>query len=383
MSILARFPDAMRSPLVGLLLALLPAADGLAASGRLSSVRGAPPVLCRAPCARACASASASPGAGDGTDGDESLLKQAGSAASAVYAFSRPHTVRGTLLACATGVGKALIESPEQLALLPALLPRSMLGVLALVLGNLFIVGINQIYDVEIDLVNKPFLPIAAGVMSPAFAWAVVVASGAYGGATEAQVTVVVLRWSWLCGSPWLLHPSPYPWAVGSYSLERRAQMSISRHPGRVHRLLSQAAFTGCVHRPRSQAAHEEARTTGVHVSGTEYSLFSIHGRSTGLNIIPPRLSTYPQTRAVDTLIAPPTAPAAPRTFGLPAHLVRCRRGDLDPPPTSSPMPPAPRTFELPAHLVRCCRGDIHPPPTSSRMPPAPFLSQQLWAAFP
>lgn len=170
----------MRSHRLVLLLALLPAAEGLAASGRLSTIRG-PPALRRAPCARACAAASASPGAGDGTGGHGgSLLKQAGGAASAVYAFSRPHTVRGTLLACATGVGKALIESPDQLALLPALLPRAMLGVLALVLGNLFIVGINQIYDVEIDLVNKPFLPIAAGVMSPAFAWAVVVASGAY-----------------------------------------------------------------------------------------------------------------------------------------------------------------------------------------------------------
>ena len=44
------------------------------------------------------------------------------------------------------------------------------LGVLALLLGNLFIVGINQIYDVEIDTVNKPFLPIAAGELSPATA---------------------------------------------------------------------------------------------------------------------------------------------------------------------------------------------------------------------
>ncbi len=38
-----------------------------------------------------------------------------------------------------------------------------MLGVLALVCGNGYIVGINQIYDVDIDTVNKPFLPIAAG----------------------------------------------------------------------------------------------------------------------------------------------------------------------------------------------------------------------------
>lgn len=100
-------------------------------------------------------------------------------AAGAVYRFSRPHTIRGTLLACFTGVSRALIESPEFVAMLPALLPRAMLGLLALLLGNLFIVGINQIYDVEIDVVNKPYLPIAAGRMSPKVAWAIVLGSGA------------------------------------------------------------------------------------------------------------------------------------------------------------------------------------------------------------
>jgi len=43
------------------------------------------------------------------------------------------------------------------------LLPRALLGVLALLCGNGFIVGINQVYDVDIDAVNKPFLPVAAG----------------------------------------------------------------------------------------------------------------------------------------------------------------------------------------------------------------------------
>ena len=43
------------------------------------------------------------------------------------------------------------------------LLPRALLGVLALVCGNGYIVGINQIYDVSVDSVNKPYLPIAAG----------------------------------------------------------------------------------------------------------------------------------------------------------------------------------------------------------------------------
>lgn len=47
------------------------------------------------------------------------------------------------------------------------LLPRALLGLLALLCGNGYIVGINQIYDVDIDVVNKPFLPVAAGELSP------------------------------------------------------------------------------------------------------------------------------------------------------------------------------------------------------------------------
>lgn len=43
------------------------------------------------------------------------------------------------------------------------LLPRALMGLVALLCGNGYIVGINQIYDVDIDAVNKPFLPVAAG----------------------------------------------------------------------------------------------------------------------------------------------------------------------------------------------------------------------------
>ena len=110
------------------------------------------------------------------SDAPESGLR---SAADSIYRFSRPHTIRGTLLACFTGVARALIESPAFLILLPALMPRALLGVLALLLGNLFIVGINQIYDVDIDVVNKPYLPIAAGRLSPKAAWGIVLGSGA------------------------------------------------------------------------------------------------------------------------------------------------------------------------------------------------------------
>jgi homogentisate solanesyltransferase len=52
---------------------------------------------------------------------------------------------------------------------------------LALLLGNAFIVGINQIFDEDIDKLNKPFLPVASGEMSKKFAWTTVLLSGLMG----------------------------------------------------------------------------------------------------------------------------------------------------------------------------------------------------------
>lgn len=52
-----------------------------------------------------------------------------------------------------------------------SLLPTAICGVIALLCGNGFIVGINQIYDVSIDVINKPFLPVAAKELSVKQAW--------------------------------------------------------------------------------------------------------------------------------------------------------------------------------------------------------------------
>merc|ERR1719510_2910526 len=61
------------------------------------------------------------------------------------------------------------------------LLPKTLLGVLALLCGNGFIVGINQIYDVSIDLISKPFLPVAAQELSIWQAWTLVTAMAVCG----------------------------------------------------------------------------------------------------------------------------------------------------------------------------------------------------------
>eukprot|EP00934_Nitzschia_sp_Nitz4_P000812 Nitzschia sp. Nitz4//scaffold4_size323378//38693//40139//NITZ4_000621-RA/size323378-snap-gene-0.401-mRNA-1//1//CDS//3329553282//812//frame0 len=102
----------------------------------------------------------------------------------ALHKFSRPHTIRGTLLACWAGTTRALLDTHVPWTELPSLsrlIPRALLGVIALLLGNVFIVGINQIYDESIDEVNKPFLPLASKEMSRPMAWLVTVSSGVIG----------------------------------------------------------------------------------------------------------------------------------------------------------------------------------------------------------
>ena len=101
----------------------------------------------------------------------------------ALYKFTRPHTIRGTILASIAGTVRALVDTPGAIANARwgYMLPRAFIGMLALLLGNAFIVGINQIYDEDIDKMNKPFLPVANGEMSKRFAWVAVVASGIIG----------------------------------------------------------------------------------------------------------------------------------------------------------------------------------------------------------
>ena len=94
----------------------------------------------------------------------------------AVWKFSRPHTIIGTglsvlalyLITMATTNSQVTLESIEQL--LGALL--------SCWCGNVYIVGLNQLEDVEIDQINKPHLPIAAGEFSRRQAQFIVVVTG-------------------------------------------------------------------------------------------------------------------------------------------------------------------------------------------------------------
>lgn len=84
------------------------------------------------------------------------------------WRFSRPHTMIGTALSV---VGLYLIAVAE----LPGAGLDNLLWVLVAGAGvNVAIVGLNQLTDVEIDRINKPHLPLAAGLLSARAAWAIV-----------------------------------------------------------------------------------------------------------------------------------------------------------------------------------------------------------------
>ncbi|WRH65360.1 MAG: homogentisate phytyltransferase [Planktothrix sp. GU0601_MAG3] len=81
------------------------------------------------------------------------------------WKFSRPHTIIGTTLSV---LGMYLIALSE-LREFPGF-DFSLLALfwswLACICGNIYIVGLNQLEDIEIDQVNKPNLPLASGEYS-------------------------------------------------------------------------------------------------------------------------------------------------------------------------------------------------------------------------
>ncbi|GAU23344.1 hypothetical protein TSUD_333910 [Trifolium subterraneum] len=92
----------------------------------------------------------------------------------AFYRFSRPHTVIGTALSI---ISVSLLAVDK----LPDISPLFFTGVLEAVVAalfmNIYIVGLNQLSDVEIDEINKPYLPLASGEYSIATGAIIVVSS--------------------------------------------------------------------------------------------------------------------------------------------------------------------------------------------------------------
>jgi homogentisate phytyltransferase/homogentisate geranylgeranyltransferase len=97
-------------------------------------------------------------------------------AATVLWRFSRPHTIIGTTVSVA-GLFTIVVSELASVDAGRAAFHFVWTLVAALAV-NVFIVGINQITDVEIDRVNKPYLPIAAGDLTRERAWWIVAVSG-------------------------------------------------------------------------------------------------------------------------------------------------------------------------------------------------------------
>lgn len=88
--------------------------------------------------------------------------------------FTRPHTMIGTFLS----VSSVSVMAMQGAAWSGAAWSALLLALVAALLANISIVGLNQCYDVDIDRVNKPYLPLASGEFSLATGWRIVLTTG-------------------------------------------------------------------------------------------------------------------------------------------------------------------------------------------------------------
>src|SRR4029079_4523688 len=76
--------------------------------------------------------------------------------------FSRVHTVIGTLISIFSLYLMALSGHQDKLGHFPFLV----VAWVACLGSNIYIVGLNQLTDIDIDKLNKPYLPLASGAYS-------------------------------------------------------------------------------------------------------------------------------------------------------------------------------------------------------------------------
>lgn len=89
-----------------------------------------------------------------------------------LWKFSRPHTLVGSFLS----VLALLFMAAEGRAVPVTLYKDILLTLVAALSCNIFITGLNQVCDHPLDRINKPYLPIPAGLLTYANARAIVVA---------------------------------------------------------------------------------------------------------------------------------------------------------------------------------------------------------------
>jgi homogentisate phytyltransferase / homogentisate geranylgeranyltransferase len=124
----------------------------------------------------------------------------------AFWKFSRPHTIIGTTLSV---LSLYLITLGVTSTSLSNIYLGQVLGAwIACICGNIYIVGLNQLEDVDIDKINKPHLPIASGEFTPEQGQLIVIITG---------ISALIVAW---LNGPFLLGMVALSLAIGTaYSL--------------------------------------------------------------------------------------------------------------------------------------------------------------------
>jgi homogentisate phytyltransferase / homogentisate geranylgeranyltransferase len=145
-----------------------------------------------------------------------------------LWRFGRPHTLIGTSLSIVGlyAIAASMHRAPSAVDLLWTLL--------AGLCVNVFIVGVNQVEDVEIDRLNKPWLPIAAGDLSLEAARRIVavaaiapVAMAVTQGVAELVAVSVALAVGWAYSCPPLRMKRFPALAAGSITFVRSVVVNL------------------------------------------------------------------------------------------------------------------------------------------------------------
>jgi len=149
-----------------------------------------------------------------------------------LWRFSRPHTIVGSSISVGCLFVYAWLSYRRDL-----MLPDLVFGALSLFVAlacNLFITGINQIYDVDIDKINKPNLPIVTGELSAANAKKIVLLSlisslsvafylSTYYGGLIALIAIL----GWAYSAPPIRFKRYHFWAASAIALVRGPLVNI------------------------------------------------------------------------------------------------------------------------------------------------------------
>lgn len=135
-----------------------------------------------------------------------------------LYRFSRPESTLGSTVMC-TAIAAALLPAiPYD----PSILAKITACIISLSLWTIAGHGINQIYDLPVDRINKPDFPLPSGIMTVQQAWIVSVGTGVVGS---------LLAWwampLWLA----LSFVGFMTWASAVYSVPRFGSRTVRQSP--------------------------------------------------------------------------------------------------------------------------------------------------------